>query len=213
MSRLNREAAKWLYKFGSLLKKFLIFNILVLLFSIGVPFIPILPLYITAAILMRILSFVAIYFQYLMVVQLLHTHRDKENKNLLLSIIFLIIIMAFSVMDNTISIIEAFIPESSLGIIAHIALTLTIIFEILFWFYFQRFLLEQNKKYRENLVRPIIAYLIVTFISLVISILYFVPLIVNLIELVLLFIVFIVGITRIVLQFKIANGIMNNFRA
>jgi hypothetical protein len=121
--------------------------------------------------------------------------------------------MAFSVMENTISIIGAFIPESSLGIISHIALTLTIIFEILFWFYFQRFLLELNKKYRINLVRPIIAYLIATLISLLISVLYFIPIIVLSIPLVLLFIVFIVGITRIVLQFKIANSIMENFRA
>jgi len=211
MHELPKESADNLLEFGKLFKKSLAIQVVVLILSLSTGYIPIVAVYITALVILRIVSISIIIYQILMSIQLYYVKNSYLEKNLPLGFIFFVGMVGFSILDNGLSIIGIFVDNQSLNFVSHLTSTASISLEILFWIFFLRFLVSTEIYLLENLLVHVKILIGVVSVSLAIEILYYFGFLVVLLGWILLLAVLVVGLMRFIYQLKIANGIIDNF--
>jgi hypothetical protein len=212
MNEVGDESAKHIYGFGVWFKRSLVLALIVSIVSAGVGFIPIEIVYIGTLILLRITSITLLIFRVIMCIHLFNANKSIANKNLLFGFIFFLFELVLSLLNNGLDIAKAFIAVNAIGFLAHLTNTFVLGFEILFWIFFQRFFKGMMIEFFDFLLKRIKIYLVVLIISFAISIVYYFDILNKYTVMGLFFVVLILALTQLIYQFKIANGIIKNFR-
>jgi hypothetical protein len=211
MQELSKESADHLLEFGKLFKKLLVIQLILLILSLGVGFIPINILEIIGLILLRITSIGVLIFQILLLIQLFHVRKTYLNVNITLSVIFFLSLVASSIVINILEIILRFIESNPISLADRILSTAALLFEILFWIFFRQFLIGTEIYLLEKLLNQIKILIIIVIVALAINIFYYFGSLGGIFDTIMLLVVLIIGVVRFFYQLTIANGLIENF--
>lgn len=112
---------------------------------------------------------------------------------------------------NILEIILRFIESNPISLVDRIFSTAVLSFEILFWIFFRRFLIETEIYLLEKLLKQIKILIFIVIVALAINFLYYFGTLGDIFDMVILLVVLVIGIARFFYQLMIANELIENF--